>query len=202
MSRGFHPSCQEPREIAIQSSMGEEGTPGARSLVVSSGSHRHSRHPVVSASLAAGAERASLPVESSSCALRRRPGSARRTPNPQSAACSSGSEPNPGRLEEGWQGRRSSSGQTKNRVGFLGIAALKCTCSPREAKVGRESFCPPGACSPRSAMVQWPRSGRSPDLVHRRDYLGVAASTPPDRSATRGGSGHSVSAQGRRGSCR
>lgn len=51
-----------------------EDAPGTLSLVMSFGSRGRSRHPAVSASPAAGAERNSLPAESSSCAQRRPPG--------------------------------------------------------------------------------------------------------------------------------
>lgn len=51
-----------------------EDAPGTLSLVMSFGSLGRSRHPTVSASLAAGTERSSLLAESSSCAQRRLPG--------------------------------------------------------------------------------------------------------------------------------
>lgn len=122
--------------------------------------------------------------------------------HPQPAACSSGSEPVPG----GWEkiGRVGNLPRVKLRIAFdsRGLRLRNALAARgRRKSVGKVSV-PPGACSPRTALVRWSRCGLSPALVHCRDYLGVAASKPPDLSATRGGSGHLVSAQGRRRSCR
>lgn len=121
--------------------------------------------------------------------------------HPQPAACSSGSELGPG----GWEktGRVGDLPWVKLRIAFDSRGQRlrnALAVRGRRKSVGKVSV-PPGRV-PRTALVRWPRCGLSPALVHCRDYLGVAASKPPDRSATRGGSGHLVSAQGRRGSCR
>lgn len=57
-----------------------EDAPGTLSLVMSFGSRGHSRHPAVSASLAAGTERSSLPASPPAARNGAYPGSAKKPP--------------------------------------------------------------------------------------------------------------------------